>query len=108
MAHRSKSNRRELILTAALKLFNEQGSHKVTTNHIAKAIGISPGNLYYHFKNKEHIIRELLERLIRGFDSLIPMDAGQLSGLDLIADTIDTIGDRLGYAVDLCCLVSLC
>jgi len=54
MTAKPKSKRRDLILTMALKLFNEQGSHKVTTNHIAKAMGINPGNLYYHFKNKEH------------------------------------------------------
>lgn len=47
------------ILDAALMLFNQQGSGAVSTNHIAKAAEISTGTLYYHYKNKEEIIRDL-------------------------------------------------
>ena len=54
---------RDKIIEAALQLFNEQGTKGVTTNHIAAAIGISPGNLYYHFRNKEDIIRAIFEQM---------------------------------------------
>lgn len=54
---------KEKILKAALRLFNRGDTQKATTNHIAKAAGISPGNLYYHFRNKEAIIRELYRRM---------------------------------------------
>jgi len=54
---------REKILDTALTLFNKEGTSAVSTNHIAEAAGISPGNLYYHFHNKQEIIRELFQRL---------------------------------------------
>lgn len=62
------------ILDAALEMFNEQGTGAVSTNHIAAAAGISPGNLYYHFRNKEEIVRALFERLFAFWDSMYPTD----------------------------------
>jgi len=54
---------RQRILETAIRLFNEKGTRAVTTNHIAAAMGISPGNLYYHFRSREDIIRAILDML---------------------------------------------
>src|SRR5215207_8143314 len=54
---------RDRIIDTAITLFNEQGTGPVSTNHIAQAMGISPGNLYYHFRNKEAIVRAIYARL---------------------------------------------
>lgn len=54
---------RDKIINTAIQLFNEQGTKAVSTNHIATAIGISPGNLYYHFRNKEDIIRAIFVQM---------------------------------------------
>lgn len=56
-------NTRDKIIDTAISLFNEQGTKAVSTNHIAAAVGISPGNLYYHFRNKEDIIRAIFEQM---------------------------------------------
>lgn len=51
------------LLTAALKLFNENGMVNVRLQHIADEAGKSVGNLAYHFPNKEAIVMALYRRL---------------------------------------------
>ena len=66
---------RDRILDAALELFNERGTAAVTTNHVAAHAGISPGNLYYWFSDKDEIVRELYARLVGAYESMWSADA---------------------------------
>jgi AcrR family transcriptional regulator len=56
---------KERILLTSIDLFNRSGVVSITTNHIAKAMSISPGNLYFHYDNKEEIILELFKRMCK-------------------------------------------
>lgn len=82
---------RDKIVYAALDLFNSDGERNVTTNHIAAHIEISPGNLYYHFRNKQEIVREIFalysQELIERFTPV----QGQQESLALLKHYLDSI-----------------
>jgi AcrR family transcriptional regulator len=59
---------RARILDSARQLFNERGTAAVSTNHIAAEADVSPGNLYYHFKHKQEIIRALLGWYVQEYE----------------------------------------
>lgn len=68
---------RDRIIQESLALFNAQGERNVTTNHIAAHLGISPGNLYYHFRNKQMIISELFSLLEKQVDAFLRRPEGR-------------------------------
>jgi AcrR family transcriptional regulator len=85
---------RERILETALRLFNEQGTAAVSTNHIAEALEISPGNLYYHFRNKEEIVRALVDRLFARTGSELNLPADRPPTPDDLQDLV-----RINFAI---------
>jgi AcrR family transcriptional regulator len=73
---------RERILETSLAMFNAQGEPNVTTNHIADELEISPGNLYYHFRNKEDIVEQVFARYEARMDEALLVPEGRLPNLE--------------------------
>jgi AcrR family transcriptional regulator len=72
----------ERILDTSLAMFNAQGEPNVTTNHIADELGISPGNLYYHYRNKDDIVEQLFARYEARMDQALLVPEGRLPNLE--------------------------
>ena len=62
---------RALILDTALKLFAHRGHGATSVRDIAEEAGLSKGNVYHHFPDKESIFRALLDRY---FDAMSTPD----------------------------------
>ena len=68
MHSRSVANllrRKDRILDASLHLFNRQGIDKVSARNICTQIGISPGNFSYHYPDKDLIVADLFDMMVR-------------------------------------------
>lgn len=57
------NNTKQKILTTSIELFNKHGLANVRLLQIANELGISPGNLAYHFRNKEALIEAISEEI---------------------------------------------
>ena len=88
---------RERITQAARTLFNERGYNAVSVADIAQEVGISKGNLTYHFKRKEDIVDALVDEP-SGHDTRPTEPATDLAGLDAIfLDMQRTVTDNAFY-----------
>lgn len=64
------SKTKDKILAHSLKLFNKEGVDAITVRHIAADMGISHGNLCYHYPNRDDIIKVLYFNMQEEVDKL--------------------------------------
>ncbi len=95
MGGSEKLKTRERIILASLDLFNAQGERNVTTNHIAADLTISPGNLYYHFRNKTDIIYEIFLQYELLVNHYLRVPRERTLGLDDLIYYLETVFDGL-------------
>lgn len=66
---------REMILRTALAILIDEGWHAMSMRRIATECGIKFGNLTYHYRTREDLVRELLDAVIasyeREFDAIV-------------------------------------
>lgn len=82
---------KDKIIQGSIELFNQQGERNVTTNHIAAHIGISPGNLYYHYNNKDDIIRSIYKLYEKNLDQMFQPQEQDSKGMDEMMFYLDRV-----------------
>ena len=78
MQQKAPRRTRERILELSLRLFNEFGEPNITTTVISEEMNISPGNLYYHFRNKDDIVNSIFGQFEKEIERMlaVPADRG--------------------------------
>ena len=76
MTRKAPRRTAQRIQEAALALFNRYGEPNVSTTQIAGELGISPGNLYYHYPAKDGLVNALFDHYAQSLDELLPAAAG--------------------------------
>ena len=71
MATKKPRRTAERILEVTLDLFNRFGEPNVSTTLISAELGISPGNLYYHYPAKDELINALFNRYDKALSELL-------------------------------------
>ena len=79
MTRKAPRRTAERILEVTLELFNRFGEPNVSTTLISAELGISPGNLYYHYPAKDELINSLFERYERALNELLQAADGVLN-----------------------------
>lgn len=58
-----KKNTRDKIIASATELFNQHGFGAISLHEIAQTMGISRGNLTYHFSNKDELLEAIANEM---------------------------------------------
>jgi AcrR family transcriptional regulator len=109
MQHKAPRRTRERILELSLRLFNEFGEPNITTTVIAEEMNISPGNLYYHFRNKDDIVNSIFTQFEAEINKKLAFPQGRkkYSGyLDLSASDFELVWRYRFFYRDLSDLLS--
>lgn len=64
MTRKAGTNKREIILETAKKLFAKQGYENTSVREIVQKANTSMGNLYFHFPNKQSILRVICKEYV--------------------------------------------
>ncbi len=82
MLQKAPRRTREKILDLSLRLFNDFGEPNITTTVIADELSISPGNLYYHFRNKDDIVNSIFSQFESEIERMLAVPDGRRSNIE--------------------------
>jgi AcrR family transcriptional regulator len=76
-----RTGNRERIVETTIDLLNARGN-LIGTTQIAEHLGISPGNLYYHFSNMQAIVHEILSRLHKELEHTLTLQSDEVVNVE--------------------------
>jgi AcrR family transcriptional regulator len=96
-----KDERREQILSAALRVFAQRGFAATKVGDIAAAAGLSHGLVYHYFASKEEMFYELVRVAVKASgDSLLMVDAMPIPPMEKVRQTAKYIMDGIAAGQD--------
>lgn len=75
--------RREMILSAALKLFAEKDYKSVTVREIAREAGMSPGTMYRYYQNIDDLFMDVFVASVKEIKEIIDLECSADKGCSL-------------------------
>ena len=79
------------ILSATEIYIKENGISNLDINKICRKAGFSKGAFYHHFKSKQHLLLELLNRWINNITEQVEIPDKKLDAIDLIIYVIEKL-----------------
>lgn len=79
---RERGEKREAVLSAAVKSFNEQGFRATSLDDVAASLNVTKPTIYYYFKTKDDILFECVRRGLEGIrDAAEAVEAANGNGM---------------------------
>jgi AcrR family transcriptional regulator len=89
---RQRADTRERIFQAAVAEFLRSGYGEAQIPRIAEAAGVVRGTFYFHFPSKEHVLRELMQRVEADLVERLRAQRGVARSLrDVLATLVDAV-----------------
>jgi AcrR family transcriptional regulator len=86
--YKPSQHTKDNIIRKAIDLFNEHGTAAVSLNSLAEALGISTGNLQYHYRSREEILRAILEVMFNDWHAVYQAMDTKSFGMEALRQTL--------------------
>jgi AcrR family transcriptional regulator len=97
MTRKAGNNKREIILQTAKKLFAKQGYDNTSVREIVQRANTSMGNLYFHFPNKQSILKVICKEYV----NILRNQIQRVSELSFRPEVGFALDFRIGYITTL-------
>ncbi|MCJ7842611.1 TetR/AcrR family transcriptional regulator [Lederbergia sp. NSJ-179] len=83
-----KSQKKEDIINTAEKLFYQHGFHAIGVKNILEQAGVATMTMYYHFKSKEDVIKEILVQREKQYFQLLEVKINRDNGINQYIESL--------------------